>query len=134
MSSTEGDNITSDNNSDNESPQKEDDKDLSETDEEEEDIIKRFGGLLKPAGMFCPICNKCIDAKTSNSLQRHIKRYHPKVVNKEGSSDVYTFPTPSKRSSVVRYVKRTISSRGRLIYWPVFHSPMVMIILSNTSC
>ena len=45
----------------------------SESEEEEDAIINRFRGLLKPAGMFCTICNKRTDAKTANSLQRHIK-------------------------------------------------------------
>ena len=69
----------------------------AESEEEEDAIINRFIGLLKPTGMFCAICNKRTDAKTANSLQRHIKRYHPNIVNKEGTSEVHlTYPFDDK--------------------------------------
>ena len=44
----------------------------SESDEEEDAIISRFRGLLKPSGMFCKICNKCTDAN-KQSAETHEK-------------------------------------------------------------
>ena len=97
-SPSDGVNIAVDTNCNKESLQKEDDKELTESEEEEEeDIIRRFRGLLKPAGMYCAICNKRTDAETTNSLQRHMKRFHPNIINKEGSSDVHlSYPFKDK--------------------------------------
>ena len=80
-SPSDGINIAVDTNFNKESLQKEDDKELTESEkEEEEDIIRRFRGLLKPAGMYCTICNKCTDAKVTNSLIEEI----PPKYNKQG--------------------------------------------------
>ena len=98
-SPSDGVNIAVDTNYNKESLQKEDDKELTESEEEEEkeDIIRRFRGLLKPAGMYCAICNKHTDAKTTNSLQRHMKRFCPNIINKAGSLDVYlSYPFKDK--------------------------------------
>ena len=99
MSPSDDVNIAVDNNSNKEPLQKEDDKELTETEEEEEEeeIIKSFRGLLKRAGMYCTICNKRTDSKTTNSLQRHMKRFHPNIINKEGSLDVHlSYPFKDK--------------------------------------
>lgn len=76
-------------------------KDLSSSSADEA-IISNFKAILKPAGLFCPICKKKTDIKTQHNLQRHIKRYHPDIINQKGESDIKVkYPLPNKVSCPV---------------------------------